>query len=128
MAAIPSPRPVSPSPSVVVADSDTAAPDKASLSTSIASPRRGPIFGLFPITQTATLPMTYPATATSRAVSRNSATPGAPAHSGRDVPKCAPRSPSPAAASSASQAAWAAASPSECPASPVSPGHSSPAR
>ena len=96
---------MSPSPSVVVAETDTGAPNSASLSTAIASPRRDPIFGLFPITYTATFPMTYPASPTRRAVSRSSATPGAPAHSGRDVPKCAPRSPSPAAESSASQAA-----------------------
>ena len=40
MAAIPSPRPVRPSPSVVVADRDTGAPESASLSTAIASARR----------------------------------------------------------------------------------------
>ena len=105
MAAMPSPRPVRPRPSVVVADRDTGAPDSASLSTATASARRGPILGRFPITQTATFPMTYPASPTSRAVSRSSATPGAPAHSGREVPKCAPRSPRPTAESSASQAA-----------------------
>ena len=81
MAAMPSPRPVRPRPSVVVADRDTAAPDSASLSTATASARRGPILGRLPITQTATFPMTYPASPTSRAVSRSSATPGAPAHS-----------------------------------------------
>src|SRR5580693_2128405 len=128
IAAMPSPRPVSPSPSVVVAERLTGAPDSASLSTAIASARLGPTLGRLPMTQMARFPVVNPAAATSRAVSRSSATPGAPAHSGREVPKWVPRSPSPAADSSASQAAWAAASPSEWPASPVSPSHSSPAR
>src|SRR5262249_8559891 len=44
------------------------------------------------------------------------------------VPKLAPRSPRPAADSSASQAACAAASPSEWPARPGSPGQCRPAR
>ena len=45
MAARPSPRPVRPSPSVVVADTDTGAPTAAESAAS-ASARRGPIFGL----------------------------------------------------------------------------------
>src|ERR1700722_3727958 len=73
-------------------------------------------------------PTTNPAAATSRAVSRSNAGPDAPAHSGRAVPKFAPRSPSPAAASSASHAACAATSPSEWPVSPTSPGQCNPAR
>src|SRR5215469_16109971 len=128
IAAIPSPRPVRPRPSVVVAERLTGAPDNASASTAAASSRRGPSLGRLPITHTDTLPIVYPAAATRRAVSRSSATPEAPAHSGRDVPKFTPRSPSPAADKSASHAACAATSPSECPARPVSPGHSSPAR
>ena len=62
-----------------------------------------------------------------RAASASSATPTAPASSGRSVPKCAPRSPRPAAENSASQAAWAATSASEWPARPRSPGQSRPA-
>ena len=66
---------------------------------------------------------------TRRAVSASRAAPEAPAHSGSDVPKLLPRSPSPAAESSASQAAWAATSASECPSSPCgSSGQASPAR
>ena len=128
IAAMPSPRPVRPSPSVVVADTLTEAPDSASLSTFSASARRGATRGRFPITCTTTLPMTKPASLTSRNVSRSSATPDAPAHSGREVPKFSPRSPSPAADSSAVQMACDATSPSEWPSRPASPGHSRPAR
>ena len=53
--------------------------------------------------------------------------PDAPASSGRPVPKCAPRSPMPAAQNRASQAAWAATSASEWPSSPRSPGQCRPA-
>src|SRR4029079_365224 len=48
-AARPSPRPVRPSPSVVVAETDTGAPT-ASVRTASASPRRGPTLGRLPIT------------------------------------------------------------------------------
>src|SRR5215472_15831651 len=91
IAAMPSPRPVRPRPSAVVADTLTGAPDSASARNFSASARRGPIFG------TATLPMAKPASLTSRNVSRSRAAPDAPAHWGADVPKCWPRSPSPAA-------------------------------
>src|SRR5689334_19648449 len=125
---MPSPRPVRPSPSVVVADTLTEAPDSASASTFSASARRGATRGRLPITCTTTLPMTKPASLISRNVSRSSATPDAPAHSGREVPKFSPRSPSPAADSSAVQMACDATSPSEWPSRPASPGHSRPAR
>ena len=46
---------------------------------------------------------------------------------GRSVPNTAPRSPRPAADSSASQAAWQTTSPSECPAQPSTFGQNSPA-
>ena len=82
IAAMPSPRPVRPSPSVVVADTLTEAPDSASLITFSASARRGATRGRFPITCTATLPMTNPASLTSRNVSRSREIPDAPAHSG----------------------------------------------
>src|SRR6202034_239853 len=72
--------------------------------------------------------MVNPASLTRRAVSASSSVLRAPAQRGRAVPKWAPRSPSPAAVSRASQTAWAATSPSEWPARPVSPGQSSPAR
>ena len=88
---------------------------------------RRPTFGATPMTCTETLPISNPASRTSLAASRSSVVPDAPAHSGRPVPKIAPRSPRPAADSSASQIAWAATSPSECPASPSTPSHLSPA-
>ena len=47
--------PVSPRPSVVVADTDTGAPSRSD-STSCASARRGPTLGRLPITWTAALP------------------------------------------------------------------------
>ena len=53
IAAMPSPRPVRPSPSVVVAESETGAPT-ASWRTAVASSRRGPSRGRLPITWTAT--------------------------------------------------------------------------
>ena len=56
IAAMPSPRPVSPIPSVVVADRETGAPT-ASSSTAVASARRGPSRGRLPITCTATFPI-----------------------------------------------------------------------
>jgi hypothetical protein len=113
IAAMPSPRPVRPSPSVVVADTLTEAPDSASASVFSASARRGPILGRFPMIWTATLPMTKPASLIRRYVSWSSEIPDAPAHSGRAVPKLDPRSPSPAAESSALHTACAATSPSE---------------
>src|ERR1700761_109162 len=128
MAAMPSPRPVRPRPSVVVPDTLTGAPDSASDRTFSASARRGAILGRLPMTWTATLPTVKPASVTSRNVSRSRTTPRAPAHSGRDVPNCAPRSPRPAADRRASQIAWAATSPSEWPVSPASPSQVRPAR
>src|ERR1700736_5554324 len=125
---MPSPRPVRPSPSVVVADRLTEAPDSASLITFSASARRGATRGRFPTTCTATLPMTNPASLTSRSVSRSREIPDAPAHSGRDVPKFSPRSPSPAADSNAVHTACDTTSPSEWPSRPASPGHSKPAK
>ena len=50
IAAMPSPRPVRPKPSVVVAERETGAPERASLSTAAASARRFPILGRLPIT------------------------------------------------------------------------------
>ena len=55
IAANPSPRPVSPSPSVVVPDTETGAPSRPD-KTCCASARRGPILGWLPITCTAALP------------------------------------------------------------------------
>src|SRR5204863_388712 len=66
-AAMPSPRPVRPSPSVVVPDTLTGAPPRASDSTFCASSRRGAIRGAFPITWIATLPTANPAPASSAA-------------------------------------------------------------
>src|SRR5690606_11392922 len=124
-AAMPSPRPVRPSASVVVAVSETGAPAAAD-SAACASSRRVPTRGWLPITWTATLPMMYPAARTRLAASLSQVVPEAPARSGRPVPKCGPRSPSPAAANSASAAACAATSASEWPARPRSPGQCRP--
>ena len=60
MAASPSPRPVSPRPSVVVALTETGAPTAAPSAAS-ASARRGPSLGRSPTTCTATLPISKPA-------------------------------------------------------------------
>src|SRR5690625_4910700 len=119
----PSPRPGKPRPSVVVAEMLTGAP-AAALIAAAASPRRGPNRGRGPITWTATLPISYPASRTSRAVSVSSCAPEAPAQRGSAVPNREPRSPRSAAESSASHAACAATSPSEWPSRPTSPGHS----
>ena len=81
IAAIPSPRPVSPRPSVVVAERLTGAPT-ASLITSSASARRDPSLGRSPISWTAMLAMSKPAARTRAAVSVRKAAPGALDHSG----------------------------------------------
>ena len=113
---------------MVVAETVTGAP-AASDSAACASARRGPIFGRLPITWTATLPISNPASRTRRAASASRRTPLAPAHAGSAVPKLLPRSPRPAAENSASQQACAATSPSEWPGEApglvgeVQPGH-----
>src|SRR5690606_35977741 len=121
-ASSPSPRPVKPSPSVVVAARLTGAPS-ARLIAAAASSRRGPMRGRLPMTWTATLPMVKPDSRTSSAVAARNCAPEAPAHRGSAVPNREPRSPRPAAESSASHAACAATSPSEWPSRPTSPGH-----
>ena len=88
-AATPSPRPVRPRPSVVVAEIDTGAPMAPPRAAS-ASARRGLSFGRLPMTWTEALPMRKPAARTRRAVSSSMAVPAAPAHSGSDVPKFEP--------------------------------------
>ena len=128
MAAAPSPRPVRPRPSVVVADRLTDAPARAADRACSASVRRGAILGRLPTTWTATLPMAKPASATSSRVRLSSRAPGASAHSALLTPNWLPRSPRPAAESSAEQIACAATSPSEWPTRPGSPGQISPAR
>ena len=100
----------------------------AALRTSCDSCRRGPNLGRLATNCTATLPISNPAARTILAASARSVTPDAPANSGRSVPKWVPRSPMPAAENSASAAAWATGSPSECPASPRSPSHKQPAQ
>ena len=100
---------------------------RAADSTACASSRRVPIFGATPITWIETLPISKPAART-----RRRPRPAAPRRRRRPTPagrcRSSPRGrPGPAAESSASQAAWAATSPSECPASPRSPAQSSPA-
>ena len=128
IAARPSPRPVSPSPSVVVAASATGGPPIAADNTSSASARRRARRGVLPISCTATLPTIQPSVLTRLTTRVSRSTPRIPDHCGSDTPTSAPRSPSPAAESRASQAAWATTSPSEWPAHPSSPGHVNPAR
>src|SRR5699024_11875264 len=105
IAATPSPRPVSPSASVVLPETVTGAP-AASLIAAQASSRRLESRGRLPITWTAMLPISKPASRTRRAASASRRAPEAPAHSGRSTPKWEPRSPIPAAENSASHAAW----------------------
>src|SRR4029453_4293873 len=85
MAAMPSPRPVRPRPSVVVAERLTGAPT-ASLITSSASARRDPILGRSPISWTEMLAMPNPAALIRAAVSARKAAPGASDHCGSVVP------------------------------------------
>ena len=61
MAAMPLPSPVKPSPSVVVANSDTGAPFSAAESAAIASWRRPANFGRLPIICTETFEIAKPA-------------------------------------------------------------------
>ena len=124
-AATPSLRPVRPKPSVVVAITVTEAP-AASLRTRLASARRGENLGRLPISCTLILPISKPAARTIAAASERMRTPDAPAISGRSTPKLLPKSPVPEAAKSASAAACATTSPSECPLSPRSSGHVQP--
>src|SRR5215213_3996203 len=85
MAATPSPRPVSPKPSVVVAAIETGA-SMALLSRDCASSRRLPSRGVFPMSWTATLLTEKPALRTSSVVALRKATPDAPDHAGSAVP------------------------------------------
>src|SRR5205085_11140027 len=85
-AARPSPRPVRPSPAVVVADRESTMPWVSVIACS-ASARRDPIFGRLPISWTATLDTSQPASRTRRRVSASRSVPAAPAHSGSAVPK-----------------------------------------
>src|SRR5690606_41827402 len=81
-AAPPSPRPVRPSPSVVVAVTVTGAPAARERASS-ASARRGPRRGRFPMTWTATFPISNPAARTRRAAPASRPDPVAPAPAGR---------------------------------------------
>src|SRR5207344_3501060 len=85
IAAMPSPRPVNPRPSVVVAARLTGAPIVL-LMISSASARRELSFGRSPINWTATLAMSKPAARTRAAVSERKAAPGALDHLGSVVP------------------------------------------
>jgi len=128
IAAIPSPRPVRPRPSVVVAETLTVAPPRASDRAACASARRPAIRGRLPMIWTAMLPTRNPASSSSCLVRSSRAAPLTPSHCAWSVPKTAPRSPSWPADSSASQIACAATSPSEWPLRPRSPGQCNPAR
>ena len=79
MAARPSRRPVTPRPSVVVPLTETGAPGRAARLRFL---RRDPIGSRLPITWTATLPISKPASRTSRAASPSKARPEAPAYCG----------------------------------------------
>ena len=81
MAAMPSPLPVSPRPSVVVAATLTGAPT-AALRAACASPLRGDSLGRLPMICTDTFAISKPASRTSRAVSASRVLPDAPASSG----------------------------------------------
>src|SRR5699024_7668212 len=116
-AAMPSPRPVRPSPSDVVAETLTGAPTTPPRTFS-ASALRGENLGRLLMIWIETLPTAKPAARTRATVSASRDAPEAPFHRGSDVPKLDPRSPNPHADSRASQAAWAATSPSEWPLTP----------
>ena len=90
-----------PSPSVVVAPTETLAPT-TSLKRASSSLRLGPIFGLSAMTCTATFSTENPLAAISLRVSEIKTSPLAPANSGRSTPKLDPISPRPAADSMAS--------------------------
>jgi len=100
MAAMPLPSPVKPSPSVVVANSDTGAPFSAAESAAIASWRRPANFGRLPIICTETFEIAKPALVIIERVSDNNFAPLAPAYSGRSTPKFESKSPNPVAAKS----------------------------
>src|SRR5699024_2020821 len=116
----PSPRPVKPSSSVVVAETETGAPT-ISVSVASASSRRGPILERLPTICTAPLPIARPCPAISATTWRSRRSPETSSYSLRPVPTSAPRSPSPAADSRASTRACATTSPSECPSQPSAP-------
>ena len=126
MAAIPSPRPVNPIWSVVVAVTVTRHPT-ASDSARSASSRHRPIFGRLPMMTTLALDGILPCDRNTSTVLRNISQPCMPAPgASAPTPNSPPMSPSPAADNSASIRAWAATSPSESPSIPT-PSHKSPA-
>ena len=114
MAAMPSPRPVRPRPSVVVPDRLTGTPPSASDSTFSASVARVGARTL-PDDLNRDVADLVSGPGDQGRGRRSKSVPAAPAHLRSAVPKLAPRSPSPAADSSASQAACAATSPSAGP-------------
>ena len=91
-----------------------------------ASARRGASRGVFATTCTDALTDRSRRRAPGGATSASRVTPAASAQRGSSVPNTAPRSPRPAADSSASHSACAATSPSECPAQPSASGELQP--
>ena len=129
MAAMPSPRPVRPRPSVVVPETRTG-PPTAALRRSCASAGGadpGPVADHLDAPVADAEPAVPVRAGAPRPEAGSAARPRTPATTpGRTVPNTEPRSPRPAADSSASQSACAATSASEWPASPVSPGQQQP--
>ena len=124
IAATPSPRPVKPRPSVVVAETLTGAPRARGQRRLRLEPRGGePRAVADDLHGDVADPRSRRRRATPDASrSPRNTSPCAPANRGSAVPNTLPMSPRPAAESSASQMAWLTASPSLCPASPGSPG------
>lgn len=118
MAAMPSPRPVNPIWSVVVAVTDTGQPTAADRAAS-ASARRVPIFGRLPMITTEADAGVYPLDARCATTSCSISMPCLPAPcASAPTPNSEPMSPNRAAASNASIRACAATSPSESPSIP----------
>src|SRR5699024_12194014 len=126
IAARPSPRPVKPMWSVVVAEIDAGAP-RISLKTRWASSRRGPILGVCAINWAAALPMVKPLASSNSLHSRSKRSPETLSYSLRPTPTNEPRSPRLEADRRASTSACDTTSPSEWPSQPASPSKRNPA-
>src|SRR5882724_5933387 len=125
---MPSPRPMAPSRSAVLAFTLTwpdFRPRSAERLATIAG-MCGAILGASAWMVASRLAIAYPAPRTFAATSRSSARLSASLYFGSVSGKCRPMSPSPAAPRSASHTAWTRTSASECPARPFSKGMSTP--
>src|SRR4051812_13533681 len=121
-AAMPSRRPVNPSPSVVVALTLTRAASRPSVSASRATmaPRCGPTFGRSQMIVTSTWLKRPPRPVTRPSAWRRKVVESAPFQRGSEGGKCVPISPAPMAPSSASVSACKPTSASEWPSKPCS--------